>query len=356
MCDVREDTGSPVTKWIATDADVDLSVVAHWISSHQHRRRLLDVRDRTSFCVRHIAGSSNIPVEELQARKYELPASASVGGLCVFADTKHHGRKAVEILAASQRGIDYVVLESPAFWDYLTDSAAHLVGTGPKSSRIWDPSPVLQEFLEPTGSTAPSSRILIDPLTSNKFDDLCGDTTTEQPKCKHTLGVESNQDPGSAQNRRPLAIDLGCGCGRDAVYLAARGWQVIAVDNRPKMLQRAVALAVHESVEHCFQASETDLEREWPWDKEQADLVVCIRFLVRSLFPKIADVVRPGGYIIYSHFLEGCGKPRSPKHFLFRGELAQVFGPPLFEVLQDAETIIEDGRPVCCFLARKHMA
>ena len=35
------------------------------------------------------------------------------------------------------------------------------------------------------------------------------------------------------------ALDIGCGSGRDAVYLAERGWRVTAVDSVDKALASA---------------------------------------------------------------------------------------------------------------------
>jgi SAM-dependent methyltransferase len=43
-------------------------------------------------------------------------------------------------------------------------------------------------------------------------------------------------------------LDLGCGTGRDAVYLAGHGWQVTAVDNVERALQQARARAAARNV------------------------------------------------------------------------------------------------------------
>lgn len=39
----------------------------------------------------------------------------------------------------------------------------------------------------------------------------------------------------------PLAIDLGCGQGRDTIELLARGWRVLAIDGHPEGLRRLLA-------------------------------------------------------------------------------------------------------------------
>jgi SAM-dependent methyltransferase len=45
------------------------------------------------------------------------------------------------------------------------------------------------------------------------------------------------------------ALDVGCGSGRDAVYLAKRGWRVTAVDFVENALARAERRAAEEGVE-----------------------------------------------------------------------------------------------------------
>jgi SAM-dependent methyltransferase len=49
-------------------------------------------------------------------------------------------------------------------------------------------------------------------------------------------GVELAEELSSAPGR---ALDVGCGTGRDAVYLASRGWTVTGVDGVPRAIERA---------------------------------------------------------------------------------------------------------------------
>jgi len=55
------------------------------------------------------------------------------------------------------------------------------------------------------------------------------------------------EGPGALPPGR--ALDVGCGTGRDAVYLAKRGWQVTAVDIIDKAIAKARQRAAHEDVE-----------------------------------------------------------------------------------------------------------
>jgi SAM-dependent methyltransferase len=45
------------------------------------------------------------------------------------------------------------------------------------------------------------------------------------------------------------ALDIGCGSGRDAVYLAKRGWSVTAIDSAEKALASGQRRAAEEGVE-----------------------------------------------------------------------------------------------------------
>lgn len=90
------------------------------------------------------------------------------------------------------------------------------------------------------------------------------------------------------------------------------------------------------------------------------DLVLCCRFLVRALLPKLREMLNPGGFIVYSTFLDlpgvrAFGRPAGPDHLLQPGELAgQHFGPEQgFVVLRDEVVCTSDGREVSWFVARK---
>ncbi|KAJ3186429.1 hypothetical protein HK101_009652 [Irineochytrium annulatum] len=86
-------------------------------------------------------------------------------------------------------------------------------------------------------------------------------------------------------------------------------------------------------------------------------LLLCVRFLARSHYPWMARAVRSGGFVLVYTFSAGCeafGAPRDPNHILREGELDGVFGDAQgWEVLVDRVEALEDGRPVCAFLARK---
>ncbi len=98
------------------------------------------------------------------------------------------------------------------------------------------------------------------------------------------------------------ALDLGCGEGGDAVWLALRGWQVTAVDVSPTALRRTAEHAAQAGVSDRVTTERHELGRSFPdgtWD-----LVSCA-FLHSPVELAREDVVRhasaavaPGGLLV----------------------------------------------------------
>jgi len=122
------------------------------------------------------------------------------------------------------------------------------------------------------------------------------------------------------------ALDLACGTGRNAVYLAMAGFDVTAIDILPDALQRTRDLASRYGV--TVQTLERDLEKPGALDDLQADLIIVVRYLERALFPAIDTVLSPGGILAYETFTEAqreLGHPRNPRFLLQAGELRSAF-------------------------------
>ena len=60
------------------------------------------------------------------------------------------------------------------------------------------------------------------------------------------------------------ALDLGCGEGADALWLADQGWRVVAVDVSDTALQRAAADARHRGLERRIDFQRHDLSDSFP--------------------------------------------------------------------------------------------
>src|SRR5579871_99928 len=96
------------------------------------------------------------------------------------------------------------------------------------------------------------------------------------------------------------ALDLACGTGRNAVWLAEHGWQVTAVDFS------SVAIEMLRQRGAGVDARVADLERgEFAIEADSWDLILMCRYLQRDLFGPVKTGVAPGGLIIAIVLLEG---------------------------------------------------
>jgi SAM-dependent methyltransferase len=131
------------------------------------------------------------------------------------------------------------------------------------------------------------------------------------------------------------ALDLACGSGRHALWLARRGWTVDAIDYARAGLETLAAAVRRDALAvHPVQA---DLE-DFPLPVGRYDLVVNVRYLQRTLFDPIKAALRPGGVVVFETFLrdqQQIGHPRNPAFLLERGELAEQFRD--FAILAYAE-------------------
>jgi SAM-dependent methyltransferase len=136
-------------------------------------------------------------------------------------------------------------------------------------------------------------------------------------------------------------LDLACGRGRHALYLAARGYFVEAVDRDAEAL---ACLRGHANVS----ARVADLEKEqWPYDGERFAGIVVTNYLHRPLFPLLLAALSPAAVLIYETFAAGnerFGKPRNPDHLLAPDELLETVRGKL-RVIAFEDVIIEVPKP-----------
>ncbi len=122
------------------------------------------------------------------------------------------------------------------------------------------------------------------------------------------------------------AVDVAMGKGRNAVFLAEQGWEVIGLERDPDAISAVRALASTRMVR--IETREIDLERS-PVPAEGFDLLICFFYLDRKLIPSIHEAVRPGGVVVYETFLLEnhlrFGHPRRKEFCLAPEELKDLF-------------------------------
>lgn len=266
---------------------------------------IVDCRSEADFLQGHQQGAISIPAPELFARMHELPMRSEP--LIVWVDDSTQVEAQAFLMAK-----DYTITQL-LHWTSTTATLLqrqNQLETGAAKITLWKPAPLIERFV-----------------------------TEFMPKLNITGGN---------------GLDIGCGAGRDLVYLAKHGWIMTGIDHLSGALQRTQELAVHNQVSVSTLAMdlETDENLLSTLPKYSFDLIYGVRYLHRPLFPTIQQLLKPQGIFLYQTFMEGCellGGPRNPKFLLKHGELAQTFHHAT--ILLDTVDYLNDGRPMSAFIA-----
>ena len=126
-----------------------------------------------------------------------------------------------------------------------------------------------------------------------------------------------------------LALDLGSGDGRNAVWLAGRGWRVTAVDFSSVALDRGRARAAERGIEIDWVLADL---LEWEPPRARFDLVSLIFIHLppeerRRVYDRAAGAVAPGGTLLIvahdrTNLTDGAGGPQDPDVLFTPDEVA----------------------------------
>ncbi len=123
------------------------------------------------------------------------------------------------------------------------------------------------------------------------------------------------------------ALDIACGIGRHAIFLAERGWNVAAVDSSRVGIEMLQQRARDAGI--AIDARVADLELgEFQIEADAYDLICVFYYLQRDLFPKICAGVKPGGTVVVAIHLNDAkpaAQPSNPAFLLEPGELREIF-------------------------------
>jgi tellurite methyltransferase len=267
--------------------------------------RILDLRSEAEYRAGHLPGACSIPTPELDSRTHELPPPWRP--LLVASGDPAEARR----VAASLR--DRGWLQCVPLLDPLTDwSGPWERGRGTRV--LWEPTPVVQRWAE---------RIPAGPV-----------------------------------------IDLGCGSGRNAVYLALRGHAVTALDRLPDALEMARRLAARHGV--TLHTAQLDLRRDMPprfagsADAETGpggySAILMIRLLQRDLFAWAGEALRPGGLFLMETYAQDPTLPGTSRSSRRLGpqEAPRAFDDPAhWTILEYAETADAAGDTVARLVVRR---
>ena len=150
-------------------------------------------------------------------------------------------------------------------------------------------------------------------------------------------------------------LDLGCGSGRAAVWLARRGYRVTGVDWQPEALALAARLAASAGVR--VEGLAADIRDPAAVPPGPWAVVVNVRCLDRPLLARLHRLVAPGGVAVVRAFRDtpGLAPDVRAQHRLAAGELVRAFTVDRWRVLAHDEGFDDDGRPAAGIVARRRV-
>ena len=124
---------------------------------------------------------------------------------------------------------------------------------------------------------------------------------------------------------RGLALDIACGVGQNALFLARRGYEVVAVDASLVGLRYCRTASAGNGLPLHLVAADLD---DFVLPRDTFALAIGFRFLSRPLMPRIKQALAPGGLVIYQTFNVNQLRfaPQMHREYLLEmGELARLF-------------------------------
>jgi cyclopropane fatty-acyl-phospholipid synthase-like methyltransferase len=149
---------------------------------------------------------------------------------------------------------------------------------------------------------------------------------------EYIFGTKPNVFLAGQENRfkrGDRVLDVGCGEGRNSVWLASLGCDVTGLDVSPLALDKARRLAAAQGVP--VQYVETDI-RDWHWEPMRFDAVVCVFIQFAEpeqrarLFDGFVTTLKAGGILVMQGY--------TPKQIEFR-----TGGPPRADHMYTAELL-----------------
>ena len=127
------------------------------------------------------------------------------------------------------------------------------------------------------------------------------------------------------------------GEGRNAVYLARKGFKVAGIDISSVAIRKAKLLASEFGVSiETINSSMQDFESK----PNSYDVIICFYFVDRKVNQKLISMLRPGGLLIYESHTDNQRRVKGNKSYdrrylLREGELLKMF--PSLKVLKYEE-------------------
>lgn len=211
---------------------------------------------------------------------------------------------------------------------------------------------------EPEGPVSDSKKSKTTRLMAITGDSDFGDDRTAWDKTYARKDYVFGKDPAEFLVKfvdklpKGRALDIATGEGRNAVYLAKKGFLVEGVDISVVGLRKARKLAAENGVK--IQTVNADLNK-YHVKPNTYTTIINFYYLQRSLFPEIKAGLKPGGIVVFETYTiaqakNPGGKSWEKEYLLEPGELKRAFSD--LEILHYSET--NDGKnAIASLVARK---
>ena len=151
--------------------------------------------------------------------------------------------------------------------------------------------------------------------------------------------------------RAGTALSVADGEGRNGVWLAEQGLDVLAIDFSPTALQKARALAAERGVK--LKTERADVTA-WQWPKDAFDVVAAIftQFVPLAerpaFFANLKRALKPGGLLLIQGYRPEqlnykTGGPADPERLYTRAMLEAGFGDMAQLDIREHDSVINEG-------------
>ncbi|ORX62427.1 S-adenosyl-L-methionine-dependent methyltransferase [Hesseltinella vesiculosa] len=281
------------------------------------RHLCLDVRPQQEYLLDHLRTSVNIPLDHLPKRMAELPPKQQPFTLITHDHPDQDDAKQWLVGHGWQPRVVFRPRHELCFWPKAKALGCHGTGLRP-ATFLFRPHPLLQDHLG---------------LLQDKLHN-----------------AEDPSDGGDVH-----VLDIGCGSGRDLTWLlnAHPTWQGTGIDALQGAQERFAwtTLPVRDRVQ--FLQIKIGATLALP---RRYHLVLMMRCLIRPfLSGSLPNLVRPGGLVVLSHFVDQGDYLYPRKHLRLQPkELEQWALDFGFSLLVNRTDTTEDGRPThSVILAKK---
>jgi 2-polyprenyl-3-methyl-5-hydroxy-6-metoxy-1,4-benzoquinol methylase len=152
-------------------------------------------------------------------------------------------------------------------------------------------------------------------------------------------------------------LDVACGRGRNALFLAEQGFAVTAVDASAEALAQLASEAERRRLR--IRMLQQDLEQHPHLALNPFDVVIQFFYLQRSLLAELRRLVRPGGVAVVRTFSRAGnfpGGPANPAFSLDPGELPTLFAGWQILLHEEGLDQAHRGGGLAGIVARRPMA